>query len=433
MSLQSRVIVFFSALFIVTSTALAGGPSCQALMNELTKDDPVLTEEQNILNEIRAQDKALWTIDLQHFYEGAVRFLQKHITGSSVRSTQAEYQRAKINLMHFLKAGKSVEAVDLFRKTFDNVEVSYWMIKQDQIKIAQLQSQPSTPDTKKAIIILQRRLNGFQKKFAEGYGEYIMVRNYIDKIKVESENAIVRETAETADRFLGVHKFSELNEAFKDLRIPEKQVELSEIKKLFRSSPLYIRLKLKMDFRNEIVTFAKYVGTAEYAIQFVDYALSRFKPEIADKLKNAIGLMRSAQLRVRTVPLIVDIESLPNDINLRLEHLRSKNSKTHEDELLVTYARTVDFTDSWNALKSLAETRASEPNNNVHRIFYERMLAAEQRAAALPDISIYENFSNLDGLVTIIHAGIVLKLVGPENYPAIHDFLSFFTGVPGVN
>ena len=140
--------------------------------------------------------------------------------------------------------------------------------------------------------------------------------------------------------------------------------------------------------------------------------------------------MRSAQLRQRTLPMLVEIESLPDDPKLRYDELREKNTLTNKDELLVTYARTVEFTEGFNSIKEVAKELAAKPDNNIHRAFYERLLSAELRAAQLPDISLYEKMSNIDVMFTVIQAGIILKVASPQVFSSATEFINFLVGVP---
>ena len=93
-----------------------------------TKDPSKLTEA-DITREIEEQDAALHKIRMQHFFERAINFLQKHVTVSSVRSGLAKQRSRKLNLIHYLNEGNSNEATDIFRKQFDDVELSFWLIK----------------------------------------------------------------------------------------------------------------------------------------------------------------------------------------------------------------------------------------------------------------------------------------------------------------
>lgn len=430
----------FTAALLMVIEAQAAGRSCRMLVDSIfattaaanpakpppkpqnqsrIKKEPVQSHVE-VTRDLQAQDKALWRIDLQHFYESAVQFLQKRVTVSSVRSTLAKERGRKLNLMHFLAQGKHNEAIDIYRRLFDNVELSYWTIKNTE---RQLQDPELVLETK---LKLEKRLFLKKRLFAQNYGEYVSVRQYLEGVSEHSSaSPLFVETATRVLRSLGVHKFSEIHQDFAALRIPEERVPLQEVKTLFRSESQYTRLKLLADFRNEILSALRYLVSSEILVSSVDNILSRFPPRAADKLKNLVGLMRSAQLRHRTLPQIVEIESLPHDMDMRLTELRKKNSLTNNDELLVTYARTVEFTDSFNEIKAHAVVKSAEPGNNIMKAFNERLLAAEARAKNLPDISLYEKMSNIDVAYTLVQAGIVIKVTAPQIFNSVSDFFSF--------
>lgn len=380
--------------------------------------------EISISQRLSDQQEAIRKIAIQHFYQNAVDFLQKRVTVSSFRSTTAIEERNKLNLIHFLKSGKSDEAIDIYRDKFDAVELSYWMIKQYR---EFLEHPVGLTDLAK----IKVRLQIFERRFAKHYGEYIGVRTFLENAALDSNpNRPFSEAAKKTLKSLSVHKFSEIYEDFVSLKIPEKRPSIADIKALYRSSSTFTRLKLWNDFKNEIVSVAKFIMSAEVIVGSIDSVFNKFPPNVAFRLKSFTGLMRSAKLRNRYLPLIVEIETLPEDIALRIEDLRRKNTTTPNDELLITYARTVDFTDSWNALKAEAKNRAGDENNLIAKKFYARILAAEQKALKLPDISLFEKVSNIDSLFTIVQTGILLKMTGPQVYQSLNEFFGFLATVP---
>lgn len=425
--------VFVGLAILANSFSLQAAPRCAELSDRLnlrpieaardnTLEKPAITE-QNITDQLKAQDKALWRIDLQHFYELAVRVLQKHVTVSSVRSTLAKEKSRQLNLIHYLSQGKHNEAIDIYRPLFDNVELAYWVVKNTQKQL----EDPTLEATTR--IKLEKRLFLQSRKFAHGYGEYIHIRKFLENASEQvGASSLFIETAKKTLLYLGVHKFSEVHPDYAALKIPEERVSLTDIKTLFRSSGQFTRLKLLADFRNEVLSALRYLVSAEILVSTVDGVINKFPPHTADKLKSLVGLMRSTHLRHRTLPLIIEIESLPLNPEMRLTELRKKNSITTNDELLVTYARTVEFTDSFNALKAHAKLRAKEHNNAIGKSFYERLLAAEARATKLPDISLYEKTSNIDIAYTLIQCGIIIKVTAPQVFGSFGEFINFVFG-----
>ena len=327
------LVIFFIAL-LSSPLALAEGRSCRVLISSITEITAAAVPEPNqsrpedatarprrrraaeppkveviksaeeITRELEEQDRSLWRINIQHFYESAVQFFQKRVTVSSVRSTLAQERSRKLNLIHFLSQGKHNEAIDIYRRIFDNVELSYWTIKTTERQLLQ----EDLPVTTK--IRLEKRLLWTKRLFAQNYGEYIAVRSYLQNIDGNSNaSPLFIETAAQVLKYLGVHKFSEVNPDFASLHIPEDRVPLQEVKNLFRSGSEYTRYKLLGDFRNEIFSALRYLVSSEILVSGVDAVLNRFPPHAADKLKNLVGLMRSAQLRQRNLPQLVEIHT----------------------------------------------------------------------------------------------------------------------------
>ena len=382
-------------------------------------------EAKNISDELSEQDEALKKIAIQHFYEGAIRFLQTKITGSSIHSTGAQRDKNKFQLIRFLFAGKHDAAINLYRKVFDNVELSYYRIQQDLETLRRLEAAPESSHID--IAKLELKLQVYQRRFAKHYGEYLVVRAYLEKVSNDKTlNTVFVETAKTTLKYLGIHKFSEIHEDFAALEIPESRVTIQEIKSLFRSKALYTRIKLWNDFKAEIYSVIKYIISSEVIVGTIEGAFNKFPPNVALKLKEFTGLLRSAKHRFRYTKLIFDLETYPSDVPLRLEELRRKNSTTPNDELLITYVRMVDFSDSWNDMKAYAKTKADNGTNRIYQNFYDRMLAAEDKALALKsDISGLELSSNIDTIIVMIQTGLILKYAGPQTFATLNDFFSY--------
>jgi hypothetical protein len=425
---------FLVILGLVTGlSANASAPRCGGLMDLLTaKAAPAKTEvkkvvpdENAILAELQAQEKSIFRVNMQHFLERSIRILQRHVTAKTIRSSTAIQQRRRLQLIHLLNEGKHNEAIDLFRKTFDDVELAFHMIKSDE---AALQNSSLNLLNK---LKLQKRHFFNQRKFAHNYGEYLGTRSYLEKaISDEKLPESFRNTAELTLRYLGARKFSKDHPEYAALNIPKERPEIGQIRALFNSSGRYTRLMLWKDFRNEIFRVAKYFVSSEVIVQGVDNFFNRLPvpPHVADAIKKFTFLLGSVQLRNRHIPLLVEIESLPENAGLRLEALRSKNASTRNDELLVTYVRTVEFTDSWNAHKAEAEKRVkADSKNTALKNFYDRMLAAETRAAKLEDVSIFENTASLDVMLRVVQVGVLLKYYGPENFNSLSEWMSFFS------
>lgn len=100
----------------------------------------------------------------------------------------------------------------------------------------------------------------------------------------------------------------------------------------------------------------------------------------------------------------------------------------------MTFARTVELTESWNQLRDSARALSeAEPGNQIQNSFYQRMLKSEARALKLPDISLYERTSNIDNLYTLIQCGIIIKILGPSVFHSTSEMFSFMLGLPFFN
>jgi len=437
---------FFKVLPVVSlmmfSSVSFGAGMCSDLFSDKTAvadpEAPLTKEEENTLSEaakiseeIEEQDGALKKIAIQHLYEKAVTFLQKNVTGTSIRSTEALKNRRKLQLIGFLKGGKFSEAINIYRHVFENVELSYHRINQDMGTLERLRAQPKIDKSDMANI--QARLQVYQRRFAASYGEYVSVRTYLEKVGVDpATDAVTAEAAQKTLMFLGVHKFNEKNVDYKSLEIPAERPTLTEIKNLFRSKAQYTRMKLFSDFKAEVVTVLKFIFSSEIIIGTVDSIFNKFPTEASLKLKKFTGLMQTEKIRSRYLNVVIDIETLPQDSALRLEALRKKNASTPNDELLITYARTVDFSDSWNSLKESAKEKTLRDSDVIYKKFYDRMLEAEAKALKMGDISIFDKDSNIDNMIVVIQTGLILKYVGPSVFESGSELYGYVLTILGA-
>lgn len=381
----------------------------------------------DVTEKIKAQDAALFKIAVHHFYKNATQFLQKKVTTSSYRNTRAIREFNKLNLDYYLKTGNAEEAYHLYETIFDNVELSYWSIKNDLKSVEELKKMSS--DAKviakgRAWWRLKLRLRVYSNRFAKSFDEYSEIRPYLEARaaleKPASELSLSEQTARQVLEKLKVDEFSREKPDFVVLDIPPERPKMDDIAELFKNDHEFVTRALFQEFKGEILAVAKFVMTGEWAVGMLENVFNRFPSEVAFKLKNMTGLMKSMRLRFRTLPLIVMNETLPSHnaeaLKIRLDDLRIKNTLTAEDELLITYARVVEFSDTWKELKDFAAKYGEESKNKTYQKFASRMEAAELKAETLPDISLLAHTSNIDALYTIIHTGILLYIFGPSVY-----------------
>lgn len=393
-------------------------------------EEKILSEADKLTNQIEEQNGALKKIAIQHLYERAIDFLQTKVTGSSIRSTEAIKNRNKLQLIYFLKSGKDSSAINIYRQIFDGVELSYYRIKQDLATLEKLHQLPKVDKTE--IVNLQLRLQVYQRRFAKNYGEYLEIRSYLENVGSDPKSdPMMAETAKKTLRFLGVHKFAEKNIDYISLEIPEQRPTITDIKQLFRSKAQYTRMKLFGDFKAEILTVVRYLISSEVVIGTIDSIFNKFSYSTALKLKKFTGLLQSKKIRSRYLNVVIDIETLPEDMNLKLESLRKKNAGTPNDELMITFARTVDFSESWNNLKEAAKEKSLRDNDIIYKNFYDRMLLAEAKATKLSDISIFDKDSNIDNMIVIIQTGLILKFAGPEVFHSASGFFNYVLSILG--
>ncbi|WP_419168670.1 hypothetical protein [Halobacteriovorax sp.] len=185
----------------------------------------------------------------------------------------------------------------------------------------------------------------------------------------------------------------------------ESRPELDDITRVVHENPMALITKLKKERNSEVVNWL--------------YSLL-LQPEIVDTFMGLIykskhiGKYRAVRLfqafynaRARRLhfPKINNIvKSFSNDLVKSYSNLKTVNTTIPKDELLVTFARMVDAlaVKKYKLLKQYA--KENDPK------FYERMLAAEEKAYARGDISITHRRSVIGQLVQFIPASTPIYL-----------------------
>jgi hypothetical protein len=360
-------------------------------------------------------------------------------------------------------ARDSNAAVDLYRNLFRDVELAYWTLRhgeQEALSLAQ-EPQDSNPERVKMIHAWlednEREMQLARVKLAEGYGEYRLVRAYLEKaVKDEAVNPdeviqqngpelltarsmsrpqgpTSKEIAKKALDNLGIHNIKTM---FPELKLSNARVSLDALKDYFRSHTELTIKKLEKDLAVEKQINRWKAGyylrrgmQRNLNILPASISLRRLGLEIPIRqpISELLSLSTDEYLLVEYLPkinkVLVSIDS--DDNAARLNRLMDLASGRRGDEMLVTFAAISYFQKPWLALK--AEAHKREADSELYKNFVVRMKAAEVEAGKLGGLSIYNRVTTRAQikalLATLAGGSTVATYQLIQHYPTVFEYI----------
>lgn len=185
----------------------------------------------------------------------------------------------------------------------------------------------------------------------------------------------------------------------------EKRPAIEDITRVVHDNPLALITKLKKERNSEVVNW---LISLLLQPEIVDSIMGLvYKSKHIGKYR-AVRLFQAfynAQARKIHFPKINNVvKSFKNDTEKSYTHLKTVNTTIPKDELLVTFARMVDAlaVKKYKILKAYAKEH--DPS------FYDRMIAAEEKAVARGDISITHKRSIIGQLIQFVPASTPIYL-----------------------
>lgn len=303
-----------------------------------------------------------------------------NLTGQYERTSLfALRDRRKKFIFYFEKSNELYEAVNIYRETFKNLELSFLQMKKYY----------STPVAERGALYSAKQIKEIETVFGENYGDYKHVRQYLEAMMVkEPSDATSPEGLAYANAkyVLGRLGVPVMAERFEGLAATRERPSLTEIENLFRSTPGPLFAKLKRDLREErslaIRTFV--YGTLQ--LQAIQQLIFKVLPaKLKEPITNFLGINYNSYVLKRylsDIELVVSAKTPENQLAV----FREIAAKHSSNDFYLTFARLVSYTDIWINLRKLVVERKDAA-------VYKRLLEDMDKAEAqLKDYSFLPQF-----------------------------------------
>lgn len=269
-------------------------------------------------------------------------------------------------VFYFETSGELYEAINIYRDTFKNVEMSFFQLKKYY----------GASKEERHNIFSPEKLKEIEKTFGENYGDYMYVRVYLEGIlaKVPTDAASPEGILYAQAKYvLGRLGTPIIAERFEGLEITKERPSIEQIEVLFRATPAPLMAKLQADLKleRELALKTFFFGAFQVkAIQQIVYKIvpKRFKEAVT----SFIGVSYNSYVLNRylsDIQLIVNARSSENQVTV----FREMAAKHTSPDFYLTFARLVAYTDTWIVLRKAIEQKKDE-------VIYARLLEDMKKA-----------------------------------------------------
>lgn len=344
-----------------------------------------------------AEERALKIIQQISQLERDIQRLQE-FNGQARRKSEAISDQREGVFRRALLAGDQRTAVDIYRKPFRDIMVSYLERSRQRARIQALKTElkndtMSTRTAKRELRLAEVKIKGAAKVFASAYREYLKAMGTLKELSASTEQGVSEAVAKVSKNL----SINNLRQNFPELDLPER-VEKEVLVEEFRTHPDILIELLKSDRSSEAKHATRLVLLNVSTLKMWDQVLTKSFPLQWSKLKGLVSVGVVINMRdkhLSNVEKILDMPgSSPENIKARLEELRDWNSTTLGDEFLVAFAGTTRASEAWNELKAAALELGK--SNTIYANFHERMKLAEKLSFGNPNISIDQKISGAE-------------------------------------
>ncbi|WP_412471895.1 hypothetical protein [Halobacteriovorax sp. RT-1-4] len=324
----------------------------------------------------------------------------------NVRDWEVFFRDFEMNFISFQRLSdinKKFESTEITKAKLKSYIVSKGYASEFQDFI--LSKFENSPNAEIFKIQLDKEIQSNLLHIGNHYYEYRLVREHLRDLNGSDLcNSECEAQLKTLLANLGVESEKEqrsLPVFFKGVERPD----LEELNKVVHENPVALLTKLKKERNAEVVNWLISLMLQPEIIDSIMGLVYKSKRIGKYRAVRIFQAFYNAQARTIHFPKINSIvKSFKNDVEKSYSHLKNVNTSVPKDEILVTFARMVDAlaVKKWKILKEHAKT--ADPK------FYERMMAAEEKAIARGDISITHKRSLIGQLIQFVPASTPIYL-----------------------
>lgn len=349
----------------------------------------------------------------------------KYWSGNRDVQTKQNSKRKKFLLEREVRVRQVEESISEYEALFRDVEFAYWYLARVTPRLKWLKKQPQTDAVKAEIAELKKTNLPYWKDLGQNYDEYMLVRMYLEeKASQPTTTELGQQQAKAAKEILAAMGAHELAPMFPDLNIPRKRVSLANIGKMFNSNVEAKFAKLKKDQ----VVEAKLAGRILARRVFIS-SLRRVVVKLPEKaqpvFRKLLSLVDRNLVKDLYLDDIVKVVELMDQPELQIKTFAESNGRSQfEDEMVLTLAKFLEYTDEWIQIKENAVKVAATTKNPLHQELIASMekMEAKIKTKEVKRESFFIDPSGIETATTVGAVGLTTYYIW--NSQAIADALS---------
>lgn len=328
--------------------------------------------------------------------------LNSQLNGSDRLRIDVESSNKAKRWLFNLKSGAVDSFVNRTGPFFSLFEVTYLRINELAKQIENLQSSKTLNSQYLQLQIepKKKEMLSYEKFIGKNYFNYIAIRQVINQT---AKSKIANQAMFANEALVKLRHISNVEAT--QYKLPYTEIKLQEINDFLISNKNANKAMLQRAIWEERWMTVKLLLMSGPAIDFTKKVLYKVPATlkglpIRDWISDFLGLSYDQHIRDTYLEKIEEIADMDLNPNEQFERLRTLNSISERpDELLELFARIPENTESWYAIKKLAEKKKA--SGAIYQNFYERLEAAEKKAIESGEFSIYYQEAGMSQVMKI--------------------------------
>lgn len=443
LAMGKKTVNFSISIFTILSAFISLAPQVAKAQGQCVD---LFTQESNqqVIYKMTAEDLEVYKNEFNKL-DARVRNLERRIrtyselTGSETNRSLVEAESYASKIKDQVRLGLTTKVIEKIGALFKRYEVDIRLSEKLKIEIAMLYQMKTETDSSAKLATIDKQIRGKQaeknvldKHIGANYYRYITLKEALNqmaqsKVEVVSERSI--KVLSELEK-LSAHHAATYGLEFKRLDVDDVRrfvqsnisTQYSVLKKA-AVDEFFLMLRL-MTFSGPIVNGIKAVV---YKVP-EKIIMGPFVIPARKVISEAFQVGYNQHLRSTYLEDIEMIIEARNPVE-QYELLRSLNVKSERpDELIELFARVVENTEEWEAIKSVAANKAGE--NERLKLFYDKIMSADKSALAKDAFPLYYQESGANAFGKIILGSYVSTYLA-NKYVASHPETvdSFFNGL----
>jgi hypothetical protein len=441
---MSKLALLSIVYSFVAFIGFSGQANAQMCVDMFTEQQEKNEQVEQIISRMSEAERSETQKEFKKFDE-KIRGLEKRIrmyselTGSETNRSLVEAESYAVKIKDQVRLGLATKVVEKIGPLFKRYEVDIRISEKLKMEILMLQDAKATAseakksEIEKLIRGKQAERNVLDKHIGRNYYKYVTLKKVLDQMA----SSKVEVVAERAHRVLNALESLATNHAL-TYGLDFKKLSIEDVRRYVQSNIKTQHALLKKAAVDEFFLMLRlmtFSGPIVNGIKAVVYKVPEKIPlgifgivPARKIISEAFQVGYTKHLRstyLEDIEMIIESSSPAEQYEL----LRSLNVKSERpDELIELFSRVVENTEEWEAIKSVAATKALE--NERYKLFNDRILAADKSGLTKDAFPLYYQESGANAFGKIIMGTYVGGYMGKQYLDAHPEVTqSFFDGL----